>query len=178
VTNQYGALSLSTISADSNYTGLKLKLEKRFSYGLQFLASYAWAHEIDLGSGCFACSASPQDIRSPSADRGPGAFDMRHIFTVSYSYDLPFGRRQRFLGRESGVTNQLVAGWQLTGITRFNIGIPLNVLLGFMLTMALPGRSNGRIWSDTRESCPAMTKHKAGWILPRTPSRPVHLWQP
>ena len=56
---------------------------------------------------------------------------MRHIFTVSYSYELPFGRGKHFLGGASGAMNQLVGGWELTGITRYNTGVPLNVLLGF-----------------------------------------------
>jgi hypothetical protein len=129
--SQYSALSLSTTSATSNYNALQAKMEKRFSGGLQFLTSYTWAHEIDLGSGCFACSASPQNIYRPSTDRGPGAFDMRHIFTVSYSYELPFGHGKHFLGGANGVANQIVGGWQVTGITRYNTGLPLNVLLNF-----------------------------------------------
>ncbi len=128
--NQYGALSLSTTSASSNYNALQVKVEKRFSNGLQFLTSYSWANEIDLGSGCFACSASPQNEYNPAADRGPGAFDMRHIFTTSYSYELPFGRGKRFLGGANGVANQVVGGWQITGITHYNTGLPLNVVLG------------------------------------------------
>ena len=55
--NQYGALSLSTTSAESSYNALQVKVEKRFSYGLQFLASYMHGH-TKLTSGAVASPAA------------------------------------------------------------------------------------------------------------------------
>jgi len=51
-----------------NYNGLQVKVEKIFSTGLQFLASYPWGHYIDLGGSGFSLSAAPQNDNNFKAD--------------------------------------------------------------------------------------------------------------
>jgi len=46
----------------------------------------------------------------------------RHVLRFSYVYHLPFGRGQHFLGNLSGVANQVLGGWQLSGITTMATG--------------------------------------------------------
>jgi hypothetical protein len=47
---------------------------------------------------------------------------------MSYVLDLPFGAGQRFLGSAHGITNKLVAGWSVNGITTFQTGFPLALM--------------------------------------------------
>lgn len=128
---QAGAFSEITNLATSNYSALQVKLEKRFSNGLQFLTSYAWGHYLDVGGSGFSQGSAVQDIRHINADRADGTFDFRHIFTASYVYDLPFGKGKRWLAGASGLVDQLVGGWEITGITHYNTGGPVNVSLPF-----------------------------------------------
>lgn len=114
----------------SNYNGLQTKLEKRFSKGLQFLGSYAWAKYIDVGGAGNTSASFPPDPNNLKADRGPGAFDFRHTFTGSFVYELPFGTNRRFLGG-SGIAQRILAGWQLNGIVRYTTGGPINVTQSF-----------------------------------------------
>jgi hypothetical protein len=44
---------------------------------------------------------------------------------MGYIYELPFGKGRAFLTNASGVTNWLLGGWQLNGITTFQSGNPL-----------------------------------------------------
>jgi hypothetical protein len=127
--NQYGAMSLMTNISSSTYHSLQIKAEKRFSNGLQFLSSYAWGKHIDIGGSCFSCSASPQNPYDPAADRALGNFDFRHVWTHSWFYQLPFGQGRKFLSGATGVLNQFVGGWEITGITRYNTGGPINVFM-------------------------------------------------
>jgi hypothetical protein len=117
--------------SDTIYHGLQAKLEKRFSNGLQLLTSYAWAHYIDDGGGGNTSANFPPNDRNLGADRANGPFDFRHIFTASYVYQLPFGHGKRFLPDTSGVVNQIVGGWEVSGITHYNSGAPYNVTLTF-----------------------------------------------
>jgi hypothetical protein len=55
-------------------------------------------------------------------ERGNSDFDVRHRFTLSYIYELPFGRGKRLLGDASGALNQVVGGWQIAGITTISSG--------------------------------------------------------
>jgi len=118
-------------ATSSNYHSLQAKVEKRFSNGLQFLASYAWAHAIDMaGSGVLDNWGGTQDPYNWAADRGNGNVDRRHILSLSYVYQLPFGRGRRYLSSPSGIVNQVLGGWEATGITHFNSGAPYTVGLG------------------------------------------------
>ena len=130
-TTGLGAVSQITNLAISNYNGLQVKVEKKFSTGLQFLASYAWSHYIDLGGSGFSQSAAPQNDSHFKADRASGTFDFRHVFTANWYYELPFGRDRRFLAASNRLVNGVLGGWQWTGITHFNTGGPLNIYLTF-----------------------------------------------
>ena len=104
------------------YNGLQAKLEKRFSHGLQVMASYAWAKEIDDTGGGNTSNFIPPDPSNLEAQRADGPFDFRHILTVSYVYQLPVGRGLRFLSTAPGAVNEILGGWEITGITHYNTG--------------------------------------------------------
>ena len=52
------------------------------------LAGYTYSKSVDVASN-LGEQVNPFDL---SASEAPSAFDLRHNFVVSYSYDLPFAR--------------------------------------------------------------------------------------
>ncbi len=62
-------------------------------------------------------------------DRSVSTFDIKHAFSVSSLYDLPFGRRRSFLRSAPGWMDAMVGGWSLSGIGRIQGGIPMVVVL-------------------------------------------------
>jgi hypothetical protein len=109
----------------SNYNSLQTRVEKRFSHGLTFLASYTWAHALDIASNADLGAQNGgdfRDFRNPSQEYGNSDFDIRHRFVFSYLYELPIGHGKRMLGEASGVMNQIVGGWQVGGITSVSSG--------------------------------------------------------
>ncbi len=54
---------------------------------------------------------------------------MRHIVNANWLVELPFGRGRRFFSDSNKVTNAILGGWQMTGIFRWNSGLP--ILFGF-----------------------------------------------
>ena len=109
----------------SNYNGLQVRLEKRFSHGLQFEAAYTYSHALDDASDANLGSQNQGDFRlqtAPFLEYGNADFDVRHRFVLSYIYNLPFGNGQRFGGDATGVKNQLIGNWQITGIVSAQTG--------------------------------------------------------
>jgi hypothetical protein len=109
----------------SNYTGLQLRLEKRFSKGLQFEAAYTYSHALDDASSASLGAQNQGDFRlqtAPQLEYGNADFDVRHRFVFNFVYDLPFGKDQRFGSNLSGFRNQLVGNWQVTGIISAQTG--------------------------------------------------------
>jgi hypothetical protein len=120
----------------ASYHALTVSLQKRVTRGLAFKANYTYAKVIDLNSAILAPSGEnePADVFSPYnlfLNRGPASFSLHHQFSANFSYQLPFGRGQRFAGDASGWKNQLIGGWQWNGIVTAQGGFPLTPLIGF-----------------------------------------------
>jgi hypothetical protein len=52
---------------------------------------------------------------------GPSEYDARHVFVANYLYQLPF-----FKGK-TGFVNRALGGWQISGITQYQTGLPCSV---------------------------------------------------
>ena len=123
--NVDGTIATFRANTNSNYNSLQLSLEKRISHGLMFQAAYTYSHAQDEASSASLGSLGNGDFRDqrfPVLEYGNSDFDVRHRFTISYSYDLPFGRGKRFAGNASGVMNQIIGNWQIAGITSASTG--------------------------------------------------------
>ncbi len=103
----------------SSYEGLTLRYEYRFHAGLSLLAAYTYQKALDLGNTDDFSMISAQ---FKTFDRGHADYDVPHRFVLSYTYTLPFGHGERFLGNASRLLNAVIGGWQLNGITTFSKG--------------------------------------------------------
>jgi len=106
-------------NTQSNYNSLQVRLEKRYSHGLQFEVAYTFAHSLDNASSASLGSVNNGDFldqRYPNQNYGNSDFDVRHRFVFSYVYDLPFGRGKIFAKDASGVVNQVLGNWQMSGV--------------------------------------------------------------
>ncbi|MFY9907270.1 MAG: TonB-dependent receptor [Terriglobales bacterium] len=115
-------------SSDSSYNSLQASIKKRFSYGLQFLASYTWSHSFDDYSGD---PTGTSDVTVVPGNQAPGMlnnyassdFDRRHRFVFSGIYDLP-----KFYKGSTGFAKQAVNGWELSSVIQLQSGTPFSVL--------------------------------------------------
>ena len=109
----------------SRYNSLQARFEKKFSHGLQFEASYTYAHALDDASSAALGSLNNGDFRDqrdPALEYGNSDFDVRHRFVISYIYQLPFGNGKKFGGDATGLMNQIIGNWQIAGITSASTG--------------------------------------------------------
>lgn len=128
---QFGTVTMWSFNgADSEYHGLQTKVEKRYSHGSTFLASYVWSKLMDNFSGIPTwLGSSPTGDRTRYDWRGEWAVneeEVPHRFVFAYTYELPFGMGQRW-GNKGGVLNAILGGWQVAGIVTLSAGTPSNV---------------------------------------------------
>lgn len=129
-------------NSNSNYNGLTVQVNKRFSHNYQFLASYTYGKVIDDNPD--ATSVVPfssddakmvQDPLNIAGDRGPGVNDQRHRLVLSPVWDLDSYSHSLSRG-----WRYLAGGWQLSGILTAETGQPYSGLVNSDLN----GDSNSR----------------------------------
>ena len=132
ITRQYGdrfaEIDVKTSGGTDHYDSLQTSLNRRFSNGLTLGAQWTWGHSIgnSNGSNEARTAANPYDF---GADRGNNSFDIRHSFTLSSLYELPFGRGRAYLNHAGGVADAFFGGWRLGGLLNARTGIPIEVLV-------------------------------------------------
>src|SRR5579871_312557 len=112
----------------SNYNSLQVNLNKRFSGGLSFMASYTWAKALGYTNAADMI-LNPFNLRS---NYGPADYDRTNVLSIAHLWELPFGRHGSHLG------STLLGGWQLNGIFTWQTGTPLT-LTADPLLCACPG---------------------------------------
>lgn len=127
---QFGALSAFSTVAKSNYNAAQFSLRQRFSEDLMFDFNYTWSHSLDNASGLqsagnYASSAFIVNALFPDQNYASSDFDARHIINANWLVGLPFGRGKAFMKDTNKFVDGLLGGWQMTGIFRWNSGLPV-----------------------------------------------------
>jgi hypothetical protein len=120
-----GLSSVSTFGY-GNYAAGSVKLEKRFSKGLQFLSSYVWSHTLANSGTSLSGSSNFGPLTQTNFATGysTAAWDIRHSWTTSFNYELPFGRGKQFGSDMSRTMDVIAGGWQANGILTMRSGQP------------------------------------------------------
>ncbi|HEY3826103.1 MAG TPA: TonB-dependent receptor [Bryobacteraceae bacterium] len=173
-----GAVLELSDSAHSIYHALQAKVEKRFSRGVYFLASYTWSKAIDDQSNgtdmAVAAGQYPQNPLNASLDRGLSSFDVPRRFTGSLVWEIPFGHGRAWASRLPGALDAVVGGWQLSGIFVAQSGSPFSVLMSCADVNAQG--NNCRPNRLANGALPAGQQSIAGWFdtaafaIPSTPA--------
>ncbi len=128
---QYGALSAWSTIGNSSYNGLTISLRQRLS-SLTMDVNYTYSHSLDDASGLqtaggYGSAFIVNPIRQ-SSWYGNSDFDIRHVINAYAVWQMPFGKGRAFMNTASRAVEALVGGWQLSGIYRWNTGLPLDVM--------------------------------------------------
>ncbi len=114
----YANITSFVTGSDSNYHSLQVQLKRQIARGGLLNVAYTWAKGITDAS---AWNEMPMDSYNFRRERGLASFDRRHVFVFSYVYPLPFWREQ------SRWYEKVLGGWQVSGVTTFQSGRPLNI---------------------------------------------------
>ncbi|HXK01435.1 MAG TPA: TonB-dependent receptor [Verrucomicrobiae bacterium] len=111
----------------SIYHSLQVRYNKRLSHGLTALLSYTWSKEIDDMTVFVPLLNQDQLNRALGNASAP---DVPHLFIGSFVYELPFGKGRTFANNISTPVDYFLGGWQVSGITTIQHGVPLAVTDG------------------------------------------------
>ncbi|HEX8161888.1 MAG TPA: carboxypeptidase-like regulatory domain-containing protein [Pyrinomonadaceae bacterium] len=125
---QYGALSAWGSIANSNYHAATLSVRERLGTSLIMDFNYTLSHSLDDASGLqTGATFGSAFILNPILQKQSYAdsdFDIRQVINANAVWEVPFGRGKRFFHDAGGLVNNLLGGWQMTGIFRWNSGAP------------------------------------------------------
>jgi hypothetical protein len=107
-------------ASSSIYHALQASVRKTVG-GLQLSAAYTYSHSIDDASS--GGDTGFVDSYNFHINRASSNFDQRHVFELSYVYDVP-------IFKSAGLTHTLLGGWQWSGITAIQTGAPYTVTNG------------------------------------------------
>jgi len=149
----------------STYHGMELQLEKRYSAGVSFSASYTWSHSLDNVSEQFGAGGGGlQSYKDFASARGNSNFDLRHRFVSGALWEMPVGKGRRWMNR-GGVVDHLLGGWQLSGMT--------NVQTGHYFSVSVPNprpllgaTALGTWWPDRIANPRLQTRTADRWFNP------------
>ena len=115
-----------------NYNGLQVVLRQRVSNsGLEYTVNYTYSKSMTNAVGNYGLNVSGynadpgfQNYYNSGADYGPAGSDIKHNFSGTAVYSLPFGRGRKYLANSSRVVDEVLGGWKLTAAGVSYSGFP------------------------------------------------------
>ena len=145
-----------TNAGDSKYQSVQLHLEKRFSRGLTFGASYTYSSYLsDVGNPNGGGNSDIQNHFCIACNWGPTPDDYKSVLSVNHVYQIPLGRNRKYLTQ--GPLSYILGNWDLSGIWTAQTGPRFTAVLGTNVSNSAgggtqrPNRSaDGNLPSDQR----------------------------
>ena len=102
------------------YNSLQVQFRKQFTQAGLINAAYTWSKGRTDAN---AFNYQPMDSYNLRGDWGPSSYNRNQIFVFSYVYPLPFWRDG------SNWYQKVLGGWQVSGVTTIQSGLPFNVTI-------------------------------------------------
>jgi outer membrane receptor protein involved in Fe transport len=142
-------------NAHSDYHGLTLQLNKRFSQHFAVQSAYTWSHAIDDAPDATAVVPGADDSKMvysplfPKLDRADSVNDVRHRWVTSWIWAINYADRM-----QNSFARNALGGWELSGILTAQSGTPYTGLItGGNPDLNLDGnRSNERAGDEGRNT--------------------------
>ena len=110
----YTGINIREWSGVSSYNSLQVNFRHSVGHGLTLQAAYTWSHTIDTAS----TGVNDYDI---SRWRATSGLNQTHLLVMNYVYQLPF-----FTHSTNPFLRNALGGWQISGITSFLTGQPID----------------------------------------------------
>ncbi|MEP7366818.1 MAG: TonB-dependent receptor [Acidobacteriota bacterium] len=111
-------------SGHSSYHAVILKLDKRYGSGVTLQGSYVFSKLITDSDG-YNPDNGTLDNYNRRLEKSIGEFDLTHNLKMTYIYELPFGKGQKFLN--GGPASWVLGGWRIAGSQFYSSGYPLSL---------------------------------------------------
>jgi len=159
---QYAGLNLNGQGCcGSTYNSLQATVNKRFAGGGTLLVAYTNSKLLSntdtltswLEGGVSGGVGGIQDWNNLKGERSLSSQDVSQRLVISYVLDLPFGRGKKYMGSVSGISDKLVSGWGLDGVTVFQRGFPVKINYGQGTPLSSLGLGIGGLRPNVVSGC-------------------------
>jgi hypothetical protein len=123
----FSSFGLKANDGNNNFNALQVSVNRRFTRGLLFKTNYMWSHGITDASNGAGESVSIQNMACRACDRSNSSIDVRHVFTTSFIYELPFGHGKKHLA--DGPASHVFGGWEISSLITARTGLPINITM-------------------------------------------------
>lgn len=120
-TSSTSGVTVSTNMGHADYYAGYVKGTWRARYGLTLNATYTWSRLMNLGT--------PQNYDGNIVQQawGRGTTDQPNSYSMSFQYNLPFGKGQMFLANGNKFEQWFLGGWAIDSQFVIHSGTPLSV---------------------------------------------------
>jgi outer membrane receptor protein involved in Fe transport len=112
----------------SSYNAFQFSLNHKTTKGFSYIFSYTWSKTMSEGCdgwyGVEGCST--EDPYNLNLDRSIASFDLTHMLSYSFAYEVPIGKGRRW-STGSRPLDYVLGNWQLNGIVYLSTGQPFYV---------------------------------------------------
>jgi hypothetical protein len=126
----------------SNYNGLQLQLEKRFSRGFLLTVNYIYSKTLDVRSydpafttvatgSTQSAAGTTYDYHNPRLNYAASDLDNTHVVNGYFVYDLPFGHGRTFGSNWNRLVDGAIGGWRISGDGYLQSGRPITFFAGY-----------------------------------------------
>jgi hypothetical protein len=173
------SVTYSAYDGASNYNSLQSRLERRFTNGMSFLATYTYSHSLDDAPTPLG-STGDSGYRGTNVvpigdDYASSPFDVRHRVTFNGNYQLPVGAGRKYLNNNK-LADYAVGGWSTSLVFRAQTGEPFTVSTAditnpsgasaYAIRIADPFKAGGTPDPSVGGACPTKVRTVTNWYNP------------
>jgi hypothetical protein len=115
---QFGTLTGAGPLGKTWYDSLQLKVNKRYSYGLDLTFNYTYSKELQLGVESDAGGGIINDILNRDTNKQFSSFSQPHATVVAANYQVPRWGPNRWV-------RNIASDWTVSGVFRYTSGMPI-----------------------------------------------------
>ncbi|HVC47045.1 MAG TPA: TonB-dependent receptor [Terracidiphilus sp.] len=104
---------------NTEFDALQITLAQQMTHGLAYTLNYQWAAAFDEQTGFYTWDHN--------ITHGRDSNTRKNQITWYGSYDLPFGHGKQFVPGASRLLDELIGGYQLSGVMSLSSGLPFTV---------------------------------------------------
>jgi hypothetical protein len=132
IVGQGGVVKVTASDSSLSYNALQAVFRQRLTAGLELTANYTYSKALTDDIGYYGASNIQQqyyqqNVYDIHGDYGPAGDDVRHAFSATGTYNLPYGHGQRFGQGANFFLEELLGGWKFSASSIAYTGFPVTV---------------------------------------------------
>jgi hypothetical protein len=132
IVGQQGVVKVTASDSSLSYNALQAIFRQRLKAGLEFTANYTYSKALTDDIGYYGAADISQQYYQQNyynihGDWGPAGDDVRHAFSATGTYALPFGHGKQFGANSNFFVDEILGGWKVSGSSVAYTGFPVTI---------------------------------------------------